>query len=296
MNDNSPKYSYLSSSNTIKDILNNRAFNGFGQLILPWDNKNYDTSLAIKNIGTLLPYHSNVNPQIVTESLNYMIKDANDGKKIFYDFYDETQKKADTSKSNTGIFFFRGKPNAPFAIICPGGGFSYVGSLHEGFPYAMELSRQGYNAFVLKYRAGSGSLAVEDLKAALLFIIKNSQELGINPQKYSLWGSSAGARMAAYIGSHSIPNIKKPSSIIMAYTGYTDFSPNDPATFIVQGGKDWIVNVSDVEKRIEKMKKLGINVEYHYYKNMGHGFGLGTGTEAEGWIDLAIKFFEKNIK
>ena len=45
--------------------------------------------------------------------------------------------------------FFRGRPGAPFAVICPGGGFSYVGSIHEGFPHALALSRMGYNAFVV---------------------------------------------------------------------------------------------------------------------------------------------------
>lgn len=42
----------------------------------------------------------------------------------------------------------------PFALIFPGGGFAYVGSLHEGFPLADALSRKGCNAFVLHYRTG----------------------------------------------------------------------------------------------------------------------------------------------
>ena len=39
-------------------------------------------------------------------------------------------------------------------MIAPGGGFAYVAAVHEGFPYAVEISNRGYNAFVLKYRAG----------------------------------------------------------------------------------------------------------------------------------------------
>ena len=64
----------------------------------------------------------------------------------------EKQKAEEPAKSHTGLFFFRGKPGAPFAVVSPGGGFSYVGSVHEGFPYAVAISKQGYNAFVLKYR------------------------------------------------------------------------------------------------------------------------------------------------
>jgi hypothetical protein len=69
--------------------------------------------------------------------------------------------------ASAGLLFFRGKPGAPSAIVCPGGGFAHVGSLHEGFPHALELSKKGYNAFVLKYRIGSELKATEDLAAAI---------------------------------------------------------------------------------------------------------------------------------
>ena len=73
----------------------------------------------------------------------------------------------------------------------------------EGFPYAVEISKRGYNAFVLKYRAGEGGrIATEDLAAALTYIFRNASGLGVTTADYSLWGSSAGARMAAAIGSH----------------------------------------------------------------------------------------------
>jgi len=69
-----------------------------------------------------------------------------------------------------------------------------VGSLHEGFPYAVEISNRGYNAFVLKYRVGrGGSEATEDLAAALSFIWRNAGAFGVATTDYSLWGSSAGA-------------------------------------------------------------------------------------------------------
>jgi hypothetical protein len=79
------------------------------------------------------------------------------------------------------LFFFQGKPGAPFAIISPGGGFSYVGSVHEGFPYAVDISENGYNAFVLKYRAGQGgAIATEDLAAAISCTFRNAEKLGVS--------------------------------------------------------------------------------------------------------------------
>ena len=147
---------HLTTNSRVRDLLNHPAFAGFGRLILPFDNRAYDETMPLSELGSLLPYHSHVNPGIMVGALNRMIDDASSGNAIYYDFYSAAQKREQPAKDNAGLFFFRGKPGAPFAVISPGGGFSYVGSLHEGFPYAQEISRKGYNAFVLKYRAGQG--------------------------------------------------------------------------------------------------------------------------------------------
>lgn len=44
----------------------------------------------------------------------------------------------------------------------------------------------------------------------------------------------------------------------------------------------------------ENLNRRGIKTEFHAYPRLGHGFGLGTGTSAEGWIDLAIDFWQNN--
>lgn len=161
--------SQIRTTDSIQDIVNHPAFRNFGRRLLPWDDdRNYD--IPLDQVATLLPYHSNVKPAEAAASLNRLIGDANAGKTVFYDIYTEQEKTAVPAKRNTGLFFYRGKPGAPFAVVNPGGGFAYVGSFHEGFPYAAEISRKGYNAFVLKYRTGGGQYAVEDLAAALKFI------------------------------------------------------------------------------------------------------------------------------
>jgi acetyl esterase/lipase len=228
-----------------------------------------------------------------------MIDDAASGKTVFYSFYTEAQRQQEPALSNTGLFFFRGNPGAPFAVICPGGGFSYVGSVHEGFPYAEAVSRKGYNAFVLKYRAGhGGTVATEDLAAAVAYILRNRATLGVSTNGYSLWGSSAGARMAAAIGSHGVAryggdDLPKPSAIVMAYTAHSDYSSAEPPTFVVVGEQDGIAPPAAMERRVEALRKSGTRVEYHKYKSLGHGFGLGVGTSAEGWVFEAIRFWEQ---
>ena len=289
---------HLTVDSSIRDLLSHAAFAGFGRLILPWDDRAYDESMRLSNIGSLLPYHSHVNPGDVVTALNRMIDDASNGKTVFYDFYAGAQKQQ-PSGENTGLFFFRGKPGAPFAVISPGGGFSYVGSVHEGLPYAAAISKKGYNAFVLRYRAGSGGpIATQDLAAALSYIFRNAKRLGVSTDDYSLWGSSAGARMAAAIGSHGVAHfggdvLPKPAAVVMAYTGHSDVSSHEPPTFVVVGEHDGIAPPSAMERRIAALRRAGTEVEYHKYKNLGHGFGLGTGTSAEGWIDDAIRFWQK---
>lgn len=190
---------------------------------------------------------------------------------------------------------------APFAVIAPGGGFAYVGSLHEGFPYAEEISRRGFNALVLKYRAGhGGAVATEDLAAAIATIMRNAQALGVGTRDYSLWGSSAGARMAAAIGSHGISqfggsNVPKPATVVMAYTGHSDYSPDDPPTYAVVGELDGIATPSTMERRVAALRKLDVEVVFRIFKDLGHGFGLGTGTSADGWIADAVRFWERSI-
>jgi acetyl esterase/lipase len=293
---------HLGGQSTIGDILRHQAFAGFGPLILPWDDRAYDEEMRLTDISSLLPYHTHVDPETVTSALNRMIDDAAAGKTIFYRFYSEAQRQQQPKRGNTGLFFFRGRPGAPFAVISPGGGFSYVGSVHEGFPYADAISRKGYNAFVLKYRAGDGgAVATQDLAAAVSYIFRNAETLGVSTKGYSLWGSSAGARMAAAIGSnggakYGSTDVPRPATVVMAYTAHSDHSAADPPTFVVVGEEDGIAPPAIMERRVAALRQSGIDVEYHKYKGIGHGFGLGTGTSAGGWIFEAVRFWEASVR
>ena len=292
---------HLSADDTIQDLLDHPAFAGFARLLLPWDDRTYDSRMRLSKLGSLLPYHSHVNTATVLGALNHMIDDVNSGRAVFYDFYTQQEKAEEPTKSKTALFFFRGTPGAPFAVVAPGGGFSYVGSIHEGFPYAVAIRDRGYNAFVLKYRVGSGGApATRDLAAAVSYIFRNAKRLGVSTQGYSLWGSSAGARMAAAIGSHGTArfggdDLPKPSAVVMAYTGHSDVAANEPPTFAVVGEQDGIASPSVMERRAAALRATGAEVEFHRYPDLGHGFGPGIGTSAEGWLDRAVRFWEKSL-
>ena len=144
-----------------------------------------------------LTWYNNIDPNKTVEIVNTLWQRASAGDIIFYDIYTEGEK-ADPDKEDTGLFFFRGEPGAKFAVCNAGGGFVYVGAMQDSFPHALELSKQGYKAFALIYRPGAQT-ACEDLARAISFIFEHAEEQEVDTDCYSLWGGSAGARMAAWL-------------------------------------------------------------------------------------------------
>ena len=51
-----------------------------------------------------------------------------------------------------------------------------------------------------------------------------------------------------------------------------------------------------MKRRLDCLEKCGIPTEFHMYPNLKHGFGLGIETQAQGWIDDALRFWERNRK
>ena len=280
----------------IFDVINDPVFGDYGRLIFPVDKGYYNGN----TLGELqLTWYNNIDPDKTVEIANYMKTRAEDGETIFYDIYTDEEKAVDPAKENTGLFFFKGKPGARFAVCNAGGGFAYVGAMHDSFPHALELSKKGYNAFALIYRPGAQT-ACEDLARAIRFIFEHAEELEVNTDCYSLWGGSAGARMAAILGSYGPEaygggNLPRPGTVVMQYTGHTEYTENDPPTYANVGTGDGIASYRTMQNRIQQMKEKGIDAEIEIFEGLPHGFGLGTKTVAEGWLDRAVSFWEKHM-
>ena len=123
-------------------------------------------------------------------------------------------------------------------------------------------------------------------------------KLGIDMEGYSLWGGSAGARMAAWLGSLGTEyfgeqSYPRPAAVIMQYTGLGEVYGNEPPTYNCVGTNDGIASFKTMERRINAIKANGTDAQIEVFRGLGHGFGLGQGTVAEGWIDNAVKFWEK---
>lgn len=277
----------------ITDVIIDPAFGAYGRLIFPADEWYYGGD-TLENLS--LTWYSNIDPEKTVEIVNDMKEHAEAGDTIFYDIYTDEEKAEDPEKADTGLFFFRGNPGEKFAICNAGGGFAYVGAMQDSFPHALELSKKGYNAFALIYRPGAQT-ACEDLARAIAFIQEHAEELEVDVTDYSLWGGSAGARMAAWLGSYGTESFGEqaypaPAAVIMQYTGLSEVYGNEPPTYNCVGTRDGLANYRTMESRIRQIQKNGTDAEIEVFEGLSHGFGLGTGTVAEGWLDRAVEFWE----
>ena len=287
----------ITTETKIRDIISDPGLGDLGRLLFPVNEGYYSGD----TLGDLrLTWYSHINPNKTVEIVRYIKEQAAKGEQVFFDIYSEEEKRTDPDKRNTGIFFFRGNSGAKTAICNAGGGFAYVGAMHDSLPHALELSKKGYNAFALIYRPGAQT-ACQDLARAIAFLHQNSSTLGIDMNGYSLWGGSAGARMAAWLGSLGTEyfgeqSYPRPAAVIMQYTGLGEVYGNEPPTYNCVGTNDGIASFKTMERRINAIKANGTDAQIEVFRGLGHGFGLGQGTVAEGWIDNAVKFWEKQNK
>ena len=304
----------------IEEVASWEGFGDWGRLIFPMNEWYYSGD----TLGTLdLTWYNDIRPARTVEIVNWMREKTLAGEQVFYPIYTEEEIAADPGKADTGLFFFKAdrrrddhladtrdggdaarplidQPRARFAIVNAGGGMVFVGAMHDSFPHALELSKLGYNGFALIYRPGYDT-APADLARAIAYIHEHTDELEVDVTDYSLWGGSAGARMAAWLGSYRTSDFgeaenPRPAAVIMQYTGLSDIFGNEPATYNCVGTSDGIASYHTMEQRIARLKANGVDTMIEVFPGLPHGFGLGTGTVAEGWLNNAVDFWEKQMR
>ena len=136
----------------IQEVISDPAFGEWGRLLFPADEGYWSGT----TLGSLrLTWYGPTVPDTTVEIVKTLRNRVLNGEQVFFDIYTEEEKAADPWKKDTGLFFFRGAPDAKVAICNAGGGFAFVGAMHDSFPHALELSKMGYNAFALIYRPGA---------------------------------------------------------------------------------------------------------------------------------------------
>lgn len=106
--------------------------------------------------------------------------------------------------------------------------------------------------------------------------------------------------MAAWLGSYGTAAFgeeayPRPAAVIMQYTGLSEVTGYEPPTYACVGTSDGIAYYRTVENYISQIQQDGTDAEVEVFNGLRHGFGLGQGTVAEGWIDRAISFWERNM-
>lgn len=95
------------------------------------------------------------------------------------------------------------RPGGAAVLIMPGGGYRHVVIDKEGFEMGRWLAARGVTAFVLFYRlphqgwAAGPDVPLADAQRAIRLIRRNHAALGVDPERVSIMGFSAGGHVAA---------------------------------------------------------------------------------------------------
>ena len=204
------------------------------------------------------------------------------------------------------------KSNGTAVIIAPGGGLYALSINSEGNDVAKWLNEKGITAFVLKYRlvptgedgvqeamqvgekilenvAPVLPLSVEDGMAAVSYVRKNSESLGINPQKIGFMGFSAGGAVTMGVG-YNYSKESRPDFLVPVYP-WTSAMPvkecrsDAPPMLIICATDDPLDLASGSIELYSSYLKAEKNIALHMYSKGGHGFGMRKqGFPSDSWI------------
>lgn len=244
---------------------------------------------------------------------------------------DFIRRKRDTLRRNRyelKPYLVKDGKSHPFALICPGGGYSEVCSFGEGRPFAEELNKSGYHAFVVYYRVKDKAKypnPQDDLERAVREIFGNSERWRVETEGWSLWGSSAGGHLAASYCTEK-RGTPKPSALILVYPVITmgehthegsrnnllgknpsremidklsvekQAGPDYPPVFAWYGTADDTVGTVNTEMLAKALERVSVTHKVEAYEGIGHGAGLAKGTAAEVWLSHAVEFWESQRK
>lgn len=288
----------FTSSTTVAEVVEDPDFGEYGRLIFPAD-ASIPLDLTLAQASSLFPWYADLNTDRTVSIVNDLHARARAAEPVFIEIYSGEELREDPEKEDTGLFFFPGNPGGRTAIVSAGGGFAYVGAMADSFPQAQELATRGINAFALIYRPGAQTGA-EDLARAIAVAHQEAERLEITMTDYSLWGGSAGARLAAWVGSNGTEaygqeRFPRPATVITQYTGLSEVTGEEPPTYACVGTEDPIASPAVMRRRIEAIQANGTPARIDIFDGLPHGFGLGEQTAAQGWIDNALAFWSQNL-
>ncbi|GBU08806.1 peptidase S9 [Bacteroidales bacterium] len=205
------------------------------------------------------------------------------------------------------IFFPKdGIKNGSSIIICPGGGYGILASVHEGYQFAEWFAENGIVAVVLKYRMPNGhcEIPLSDVKQAMRIVRHRSGEWGINPQKIGVAGFSAGGHLASSLLCHfdeetrpdfgllfypvitmeeafthrgsrkALLGANPTKAMVERFSNEKQIKNNTPPTLIILSDDDKVVVPQNSLMFYENLKKKEIPSSMYIFPEGGHGWGF----------------------
>jgi acetyl esterase/lipase len=97
------------------------------------------------------------------------------------------------------------KATGAAVVICPGGGYGFLATEHEGSEVAHWLNSLGVTGVMLKYRLGPRyrhPVMIEDAQRAIRTVRARAKEWGLDPGRVGILGFSAGGHLASTAATH----------------------------------------------------------------------------------------------
>ena len=247
---------------------------------------------------------------------------------IFVNLSEKAQKLYDNLRFNRYMlkpYLIKDGKKHPFALICPGGAYVVCASWVEGVPFAKELNKRGYHAFVLYYRVRSKArypAPQDDVERAVHEVFDHAEQWNVDTACWSLWGSSAGGHLVSSFCLEE-RQIQKPGALILTYPVVTmddlthdvtrrtllgknptaemierlsvekQVSSEYPPTYVWCGTADSTVNPRNSIMLERALKEQGVAVRLDVFENIEHGVGLGDGLP---WFSHAVEFWEEQME
>lgn len=254
-----------------------------------------------------------------------------------YPLYGEAECALDPEKASTNLLWLPSSDpvadERPYILIVPGGGFTHVWNLTEGWPIGDHMNAVGYHAFVLTYRADcEGPVAVkemEDVARAIALIRENAEHFRVKWDSYVICGFSAGGFITCLWCSGRNGYLKygmpKPVAAVPVYpfvsplmSGETEmarqmldcgadevlslgFEPQTgadcfPPTAIYLSAGDTLVPPAHSHLLKKSLEEAGVPVHMEEGEGGYHGFAGGEGMNMEGWPERMIAWLEGLVK
>lgn len=222
------------------------------------------------------------------------------------------------------------QPNGTAVLILGGGGFFRIQVGTAARPMAQWLASIGVTSAVLYYRLPAdgwpASAPFADGQRAMRLLRANAAELGIDPAKIGVIGSSAGANLGGILATrfdhdfypaldavdrtpsrpdflgliYPVVTLRPPydttrtrrelgtqSDAVEAYSVESHVRADMPPVFLAHAADDQIADVGHSLLMFQAAHAAGVKAELHVFDTGGHSWGLGRpGTQVAQWPRL----------